>query len=84
MCQKNTKTRKECIVTGKITRSGGVIRRSGKAKSAGGIGTHVTKSGKRKFHPNLQRKRIVLPNGTVTNAWVSTRALKAGLVVLAA
>jgi len=61
---------------------GSVIWRSGKAKKAGGIGTHVTAITKRRFLPNLQRVKAVV-NGEVRYVTVSTRAIKKGLVVKA-
>ena len=44
-----------CAITGKRPRRGGVIVRKGQSKKSGGIGTHVVKSNKRTFYPNLQR-----------------------------
>jgi len=69
-----------CAITGKRPTTGRIIHRKGVAKKSGGIGTHVTKSTKRTFKPNLQRVRVKLPNGTVKRLWVSVKALKAGLV----
>ena len=62
---------------------GNHIWRSGKAKKKGGIGTHVTAITKRKFYPNLQRVKAILPNGEVRYMRVSVKALKAGLVTKA-
>jgi len=83
MADANKNTRKQCIVTGKKAHRGGKINRKGQSKKSGGIGTHVTKHVARTFKPNLQRKRIKLENGSIINAWVSAKALKAGLVELA-
>ena len=69
-----------CIITGKRPRSGRRILRKGQSKSSGGIGTHVTATTLRTFKPNVQRIRIVLPSGQVKRAWVSVKAIKAGLV----
>lgn len=66
-----------CQITGARVTTGHRIHRSGKAKKEGGIGKHITKRVKRKFYPNLQDKRIWVPQ---LNEWVkvrlSTRALK--------
>ena len=62
---------------------GSIIWRSGKAKKSGGIGTHVTAITKRKFMPNLQRVKALLPSGEVRYIRVAASALKKGLVVKA-
>jgi large subunit ribosomal protein L28 len=62
---------------------GNHIWRSGKAKKKGGIGTHVTAITKRKFYPNLQRVKAIMPSGEVRYLRVSVKALKAGLVTKA-
>ena len=68
---------KVCQITGTKVTTGHHIHRSGKAKKEGGIGKHITKRVKRKIHPNLQDKRIWVPE---LNKWVkvrlSCRALK--------
>jgi large subunit ribosomal protein L28 len=72
-----------CPLTGRRPVKGNHIWRSGKAKKKGGIGTHVTAITKRKFYPNLQRVKAILPNGEVRYMRVSVKALKAGLVTKA-
>jgi large subunit ribosomal protein L28 len=72
-----------CKLTGKRPMKGSVIWRSGKAKKLGGIGTHVTAITKRRFFPNLQRVKAVLPSGEVRYIRVAVTALKKGLVVKA-
>lgn len=72
-----------CKVTGKRPMKGSIIWRSGKAKKLGGIGTHVTAITKRRFFPNLQRVKAVLPGGEVRYIRVAASALKKGLVVKA-
>jgi large subunit ribosomal protein L28 len=74
---------KICKVTGKRPMKGSIIWRSGKAKKLGGIGTHVTAITKRKFYPNLQRVKALMPNGEVRYIRVAVSALKKGLVVKA-
>jgi large subunit ribosomal protein L28 len=71
-----------CELTGKRPMKGSIIWRSGKAKKAGGIGTHITAITKRKFMPNLQRVKAVI-NGEVRYIRVAASAIKKGLVVKA-
>jgi large subunit ribosomal protein L28 len=71
-----------CELTGKGPIKGSRIWRSGKAKKAGGIGTHVTAITKRRFFPNLQRVKAVV-NGEVRYIRVTANAIKKGLVVKA-
>ena len=70
----------KCAVTGKKTISGRRIVRKGLAKKKGGIGLHVTSATKRKFKSNLQRIRVRDENGTIKRVWVSTKAIRSGLV----
>ncbi|MGN6553206.1 MAG: 50S ribosomal protein L28 [Verrucomicrobiota bacterium] len=72
-----------CELTGKRAMKGSIIWRSGKSKKSGGIGTHVTAITKRKFYPNLQRVKAVMPNGEVRYVTASANAIKKGLVVKA-
>ena len=72
-----------CSITGKRPVKGSHIWRSGKAKKKGGIGTHVTAITKRRFFPNLQNVKAVLPSGQVRYIRVAASALKQGLVTKA-
>ena len=72
-----------CSITGKRPLKGSHIWRSGKAKKKGGIGTHVTAITKRRFFPNLQRVKAILPSGEVRYIRVAVSALKKGLVTKA-
>ena len=66
-----------CSIRGSHVRSGGRIHRSGLAKKKGGIGRHVTKVVKRTVSPNLQVKRIWVPEiGQYIRLKLSARALK--------
>jgi large subunit ribosomal protein L28 len=66
-----------CSIRGTQVRSGGRIHRSGLAKKKGGIGRHVTKVVKRTVSPNLQVKRIWVPEiGQYIRLKLSARALK--------
>lgn len=69
-----------CQITGKGPRKGSIIHRKGQSKKSGGIGTHVTKVTKRLFRPNLQRVRVLLPNGQTKRMLVSVKAIKAGKI----
>ena len=72
-----------CELTGKGPMKGSIIWRSGKPKKQGGIGTHITAITKRRFMPNLQRVKAVLPSGEVRYMRVAASALKKGLVTKA-
>ena len=72
-----------CELTGKGSIKGSHIWRSGKAKKKGGIGTHVTAITKRRFLPNLQRVKAIMPNGEVRYIRVAASAIKKGLVIKA-
>ncbi len=66
-----------CSIRGSHVRSGGRIHRSGLAKKKGGIGRHVTKVVKRKVSPNLQDKRIWVPEfGHYIKMRLSCKAIK--------
>lgn len=66
-----------CSIRGTRVRSGGRIHRSGLAKKKGGIGRHVTKTVKRTVSPNLQVKRIWVPElDQFVRVKLSCRALK--------
>ena len=72
-----------CELTGTGPIKGSHIWRSGKAKKQGGIGTHVTAITKRRFLPNLQRVKALMPNGEVRYLRVAASAIKKGLVTKA-
>ena len=69
-----------CEITGARPSKGSIVWRSGKPKREGGIGTHVTAITKRRFFPNLQRVKALMPNGEVRYVRVSVKAIKKGLV----
>ena len=72
-----------CAITGKRPVKGSRINRKGQSKKSGGIGFQLVKQTKRTFKPNVQRIRVLQPNGSVKRQWVSVKALKAGLVTKA-
>ena len=71
-----------CQVTGKRTRVGNNVSRRGLPKKKGGVGLRITGRTKRKFKPNLQKIRILDPEGRVLRLKVSTKVIKAGIITL--
>lgn len=71
---------RRCEVTGKGTRSGKQIARRGLPKKKGGVGLKTTGHTLRKFKANIQKVRVLLPDGTVRRIKLSATALKRGLV----
>ncbi|MEI6533993.1 MAG: 50S ribosomal protein L28 [Verrucomicrobiaceae bacterium] len=68
---------RQCQITGAKVTTGNHIHRSGKAKKEGGIGRHVTKRVKRKIYPNIQDKRIWVPElNKFVKVRLTMRALK--------
>ena len=72
-----------CPISGKRPIKGNHIWRSGKAKKKGGIGTHVTAITKRRFFPNLQSVKVLLPNGQVKRIRVAVSVIKKGQITRA-
>ncbi len=70
---------RECEFCKKRTQVGHNYARRGLAKAKGGVGRKITGKTKRKFHPNLQRVRVLL-DGTVRRVRVCTRCLKSGKI----
>jgi large subunit ribosomal protein L28 len=60
----------KCEVTGAGPKTGKSITRRGKAKKEGGIGKNTTGISFRTFKPNLQKKRIYVPE---LKRWVTVR-----------
>ena len=73
---------RKCEVTGKGTRSGKSIARRGLPKKKGGIGLKTTGHTKRKFKANIQKVRVLLPNGTVRRMRLATSVIKSGKITL--
>jgi len=71
-----------CEVTGRKTRFGGSIARRGLAKSKGGVGIKTTGHTKRTFKPNVQKIRVVMPDGTIERLRVCTKVIKTGVIEL--
>ena len=71
---------KTCFFTGKTVAFGNQKTYRGKAKYLGGVGKKITGTSRRTFKPNLQRVKCVI-DGEVRRVWVSTAAIRSGLVV---
>lgn len=66
-----------CIIRGTMPHKSRRIHRSGLAKKKGGIGRHVTKTVNRTVFPNLQEKRIWVPElGQFVKMKISAKALR--------
>ena len=66
-----------CIIRVTMLHKGRRIHRSGLAKKKGGIGRHVTKTVNRTVFPNLQEKRIWVPElGQFVKMKISAKALR--------
>lgn len=71
-----------CDVTGKRTHFGNQVTRRGKAKSEGGVGKKTTGITRRTFRPNLQRVRVVMPDGGIKRLRVAVSVIKKGEVTV--
>jgi len=66
-----------CQVTGRRTRKGNSIARRGLAKPKGGIGLKTTGVTRRTFKPNIQTKKVWVPEmGQWVRVKLSAKALK--------
>jgi large subunit ribosomal protein L28 len=68
---------KRCEICHKKTIIGSSITRRGLAKAKGGVGKKTTGISRRKFSPNLQKRRIVIA-GKVKRVFICTRCIKSG------
>ena len=68
---------RKCEICGKKTKTGNTLARRGLAKKKGGVGKKTTGVTKRKFHPNLQSKKMII-NNRVTKVIVCTKCIKSG------
>ncbi|HJM39000.1 MAG TPA: 50S ribosomal protein L28 [Planctomycetota bacterium] len=73
---------RKCEVSGKSTRSGKTIARRGLPKKKGGVGLKTTGHTKRKFKSNIQKLRVLLPNGTVRRMKLATSVIKKGEITV--
>ncbi|MFM7374836.1 MAG: 50S ribosomal protein L28 [Chthoniobacterales bacterium] len=66
-----------CSITGAKPKRGSTIHRRGMAKKKGGVGRHVTANTPRYFVPNLQEKRVWVPElKRFVKVKLTARALK--------
>ena len=66
-----------CSITGAKPKRGSTIHRRGMAKKKGGVGRHVTANTPRYFIPNLQEKRVWVPElKRFVKVKLTARALK--------
>jgi large subunit ribosomal protein L28 len=70
---------RECVFTGRRA-CGGWLKSEKGARRNGGVGNKIKGRTKRLVKPNLKKVAIVL-DGKVQRVWVSTRAMKMGLIV---
>ncbi|MBN8526672.1 MAG: 50S ribosomal protein L28 [Planctomycetes bacterium] len=70
---------RECVFTGRRARGGWTKAEKG-ARRDGGVGNKIKGRTKRLVKPNLKKLRVVI-DGEVQNVWVSTKAMRQGLVV---
>ena len=72
-----------CQITGKKPSTGRSYVRRGLAKAKGGVGRKIVGKTKRWFRPNLQRIKVIEPNGRVHRVWACAKVIKAGLLMKA-
>ena len=68
-----------CVFTGRKTHSGWTKAEKG-ARRDGGVGNKIKGRTKRMVKPNLKKLRCLV-DGEIKSVWVSTRAIKSGLVI---
>lgn len=69
-----------CEICGKRPLSGNSIARRGLAKKKGGVGIKTTGIKRRRFLPNLQKIRAILPSGSIQTIKVCIACIQAGKV----
>ncbi len=72
-----------CEVCKKLPTTGISYVRKGLAKAKGGVGRKIVGKTKRWFKPNLQKLRVVEPNGHVHRLWVCTKCIRADKITKA-
>jgi len=75
---------KVCEICKKGPIVGRNIARKGLAKKKGGVGKKITGITRRRFLPNLQRIKVILPSGAVKRIKVCTSCIQAGKIRKAA
>ena len=74
---------RRCVICDKKAIGGNSIRRRGKAKREGGVGKKTTGITKRRFLPNLQKRRLII-NGKAKRVLVCAKCIKSGKLNFAA
>lgn len=74
---------KHCAICDKKPIVGRSIARRGLSKKTGGIGKKTTGITRRRFLPNLQKVKVLFPNGSVKRVKVCTSCLQSGKVTKA-
>lgn len=69
-----------CEVSGKRTVHGMQIARRGLPKKKGGVGLKTTGHTRRVFRANIQKVRVLLPDGTVRRMKLATSVIKSGRI----
>ncbi len=72
-----------CAICGKKPITGNKIARRGLAKRKGGVGIKITGITRRRFLPNLQKIRAILPGGSVKTVKVCVSCIQAGKITKA-
>lgn len=72
-----------CSVCDKEPTTGNKYVTRGVAKWKGGIGVKVTGKNRRWFKPNLQRMKVIEPNGHVHRKWVCSKCIKSDRIIKA-
>jgi len=68
---------RRCQICGKKALGGNRVSRRGLAKKKGGVGKKTTATTKRKFFPNLQKRKIII-NGKPKRILICTKCIKKG------
>ena len=69
-----------CAICNKKPIVGRSIARRGLPKKTGGVGLKTTGITRRRFMPNLQKIKVLFPNGKVRKVNVCTKCIKSGNV----
>lgn len=71
---------RRCESSGKKPKKGYKYARRGLAKKKGGVGRKITGKTLRVFRPNLQKVKVLLPDGTVRRMKLATSVIKKGVI----
>lgn len=71
-----------CEVSGKKTTHGRSIARRGLPKKKGGVGLKTTGVSQRTFKANIQKVRVLLPDGSVRRMKLAASVIKSGRITV--